>query len=343
MNFKLLIVGDPSGIHTMIALNKYQPHDIIVWEDQPTHVASIKAICEDVVVTDNLDLLSDMRFDVSLANPPYLKGIHIDFAIKLLEICDTVQIIHPASWLFRDTTKNEIKLKQLLKSRIKSLTIFNGHSKFTGAVFGVPLVITHAVKEHSGDITVTYETTGNTHTIKSLEDMPTGFWEPTQNNYDLVSKYYKLTEQSSIYDLLGNYSGSPSLSTPRVCGHVNLSTPRICGNRSHSGDRFVNDDYFTFFYRNSDIDTVNKNNKVYLIKSDSERDSLISYMKTKVARFGLAINKISQDAHISRYLKTVPLPPLDRVWTEDSIAEYYNFTPQEIEAINQFIPDYYGM
>ena len=68
MNFKLLIVGDPSGIHTMIALNKYQPHDIIVWEDQPTHVASIKAICEDVVVTDNLDLLSDMRFDASLAN-----------------------------------------------------------------------------------------------------------------------------------------------------------------------------------------------------------------------------------------------------------------------------------
>ena len=67
----------------------------------------------------------------------------------------------------------------------------------------------------------------------------------------------------------------------------------------------------------------------------------MSYLKTKVARFGLSIHKISQDAHISRYLSSVPLPPLDREWTEDSIMEYYEFTEEQQSLINSFISDYY--
>ena len=40
-------------------------------------------------------------------------------------------------------------------------------------------------------------------------------------------------------------------------------------------------------------------------------------------------------------LSNVPLPPLDREWTENSIMEYYSMTPEHIEYINNFIPDYY--
>jgi len=45
--------------------------------------------------------------------------------------------------------------------------------------------------------------------------------------------------------------------------------------------------------------------------------------------------------HIERYLNNVPLPPLDRQWTEDSIMEYYNFSEEQRNLINTFISDYY--
>ena len=116
----------------------------------------------------------------------------------------------------------------------------------------------------------------------------------------------------------------------------------MCGHVSKKADRFISDDFFTLFYKNSNIYKIDEKNKVFITNSEYERDSLVSYMKTKVARFGLAVNKISQDSHISRYIETIPLPDLDRKWTEESIVEYYGFTTEEVETIHNLIPDYYG-
>lgn len=97
---KILIIGDPDGLHSMIALEKYRPEDITVWEDQPTHVASIHAICDKIVVTDNLDLITDMRFDKVIGNPPYgnRASLAIRFLNKSLELSDTVDMILPLSF-----------------------------------------------------------------------------------------------------------------------------------------------------------------------------------------------------------------------------------------------------
>jgi hypothetical protein len=173
--------------------------------------------------------------------------------------------------------------------------------------------------------------------------MPTGFWEPTEENWTLVNKFKNLTEVTSLWDMLVPYDGSgSSISTPRVCGHANfISTPRVCGNQVKDPNQFVSYDFHTFFYRNSKIHDIDPKNKVFRTDTEEEMNSLISYLKTKVARFGLSICKVSQDVHISRYLNNVPLPPLDRVWTEESIMDYYGFTESERNLINQSIPEYY--
>jgi len=289
--------------------------------------------------------LKDMHFTATIGNPPYIKSTHLNFLLTALEKSDNVVLVHPAGWMFRSDRQIEQDVRKALKNRVCKLELFNGNSKFPGARFGCPLVVTTARKKHTDKIEIVYGTTGNSYYLDSLDDIPSGFWEPTELHLETVKKFKKLTERYSIYDLMRNYSGSGyAVSTPRVCGHANfVSTPRVCGNQTNKAEDFVSYDFYTFFYRNSDILTLDKKNKLFQVSSVEERDSLISYLKTKVARFGLSICKVSQDAHIERYLNNVPLPPLDRTWTEESIMDYYNFSEDQRNLINTFIHDYYNV
>jgi hypothetical protein len=99
-------------------------------------------------------------------------------------------------------------------------------------------------------------------------------------------------------------------------------------------------DFWNFFYTNSDLKNYSTINRVFGTTSSVERSNLISYLRTKFARFGLYINKVTQDLYISRYLEAVPLPPLDRLWTEALVNEYYGITVDEAEIIDQAIPTY---
>jgi len=274
----------------------------------------------------------NVNFDVVIGNPPYLKNIHLDFALRALSVASEVKLVHPAGWLFRNSRKEENAIKEALRGRVKRVSILNGNATFTGAEFGCPLVITEAVSSHRGPIELVYRTNGNRYLLNSLDDMPTGFWEPTEINLKLVTKFKELSATKSLDQLLVKYN--EDIEYP-------LSTPRVCGHQIKKEDKLVSYDFHTLFYRRSKIDVLNTSNKVFRLESQEERESLISYMKTKVARFGLAITKISQDSHISRYLKYIPVPPLNRIWSEEDIYKYYCLTPEEIEGIEQLIPDYY--
>lgn len=329
----LLIFGDPCGITSGVAVkNGYKPEDIFVWENDVRHHYAIKQINDKITIISDADFGKlNMRFHSNIGNPPYLKNLHLEFLLKGLELSDNVSLVHPSGWLFRSTRKIEMQVRAVLKNRVRKLELFNGNAKFPDARFGCPLVITTAVKHHTGPIELVYGTTGNRYYIDSLDDMPTGFWEPSAIHLETVEKYKQLTQTDSVNSLLKKYSGRG----------FSISTPRVCGNQTKKAEDFVSYDFFTFFYRNSEIFDINPKNKVFTTSSEAERDSLISYLKTKVARFGLSINKISQDAHISRYLESVPLPPLDREWTEKSIMDYYEFSKEQRNLINTFIADYY--
>ena len=81
--------------------------------------------------------------------------------------------------------------------------------------------------------------------------------------------------------------------------------------------------------------------KFYSLNSEEERENLLSYLKTKFARFALALNKATNRNNVSRYIANTPLPPLDREWTEESIMDYYRLTQDQRDSINSFLPDYY--
>ena len=283
------------------------------------------------MTVDDLDKLNGMRFDVTIANPPYLGQLHLQFLLKCLEISDNLSFIHPSGWLTRTEKQIEKDVKNALDKRVKSLTIFNGFPVF-GAEFQAPLVITNVVKSWDGSVTVKYQNTGNVYQIDSIYDFPTGYLEPTPVNITLRDKIREYSRQDNLLQLRTSDLNSIPLNLPTICGHpvTKLEHKLFC------------DDFYTFFYHNSNIYTSQNNEgKFYSLNSIEERENLISYLKTKFARYALAMNKATNRNNVSRYISNIPLPPLDRQWTDQTIYDHYSLNQEEIDNINAIIPDYY--
>ncbi len=327
----LLIIGDPKGTHSLSALSKYAPEDITVWENDSRHFYTIKQIDSRINVITDSDSLDQMHFTQTIGNPPYLKNLHLEFLLKSLNSSDQVTLIHPAGWLFRESVKIEREVKSALKGRVKKLVLFNGNSTFKGAEFACPLVITHAVESHIGPIEVESKITGNTYYINDLSEFPTGYWEPTDLHLEVINTIKNIASQGDINSLVKVRSNKPFLGCPRVVGHGKTMDP----------NKYACDDFHIFHYKKSDVNNAKIGDKVFELNNNEEVQSLKSYLETKFARFALSISKISQDSYVSRYFESVPLPPLNRQWTEQSIMEYYSIKPEHVEYINTFIPDYY--
>lgn len=272
-----------------------------------------------------------MKFDYTLANPPFKGQLHLEFLQNALKISKNVKFIHPSGWLTRSEKQIEKDVKNLLKNRVFKLTIFNGSPVFS-AQFQAPLVITEAKETHDGEIEVYYTNSGNTYYLKSLDAFPTGYWEPSEENYELCNLIKEEAKKSNLLSLRTSNMNSVPLNLPTICGHPVVNDE----------NKLFSDDFYTFFYHNSNIYThENNEGKFYSLNSEDERNSLVSYLKTKYARFALALNKATNRNNVSRYIENIPLPPLNQTWTEESVMEYYGLTQEQKDQINQFIPTYY--
>ncbi len=272
-----------------------------------------------------------MKFDVVVGNPPYIKNIHLQFLVMSCKLAPTVSLIHPGGWLFRVTSELGEQVKDVLRKRVKKITLFNGNAIFEEASFFCPLVITQVRGRHEGKIELHYDTTGNSYFIDRIDDAPSGLWEPTPEHLNLIDKYCKLPKSKTLATIAGKHRGRSFVAAPEVAGTA----------VSHDRTRFFGEIFATMFYRGTNLDELsNPRLLCFNIDTESEKKPLISFMKTKFARFGVSINKISQHVYLKRYLETVPVPPLDREWDDKSLCEFYKITDEEWKLIDQYIPDF---
>lgn len=72
----------------------------------------------------------------------------------------------------------------------------------------------------------------------------------------------------------------------------------------------------------------------FRVESEDEAKSLLSYFETKFANLMLSVRKISQDIS-KKTCMWIPLVPLDRIWDDAQIYEYFNFSGELIKIINE--------
>ena len=306
-------------------------HDVTVLACQAGYFEFFNKLGYNTITKDQLSNDSQMRFTSSILNPPYLKDLHLKFLLMALDHSDHVIQTHPSGWLYRESKKLEMKAKTQLKGRLKKLTIYQGNSVFVGTQFQAPLVITEAVSHHDGPIEVHYKTSGNTYYINSLDDFPTGFWEPSEQHISLVNKFKSIKGQR-LNTLTGSYSGQKYF----------LKCPEISGDgRSMDKTKMCKDDFFTFFYDGSDLDSEKLGAPCVFLSNQDEVTNIRSFLRTKFARFCLSISKVTVHLYINRYLQNVVVPPLNREWDDQSVYDYFGITDDERKYIDSFIPNFY--
>jgi site-specific DNA-methyltransferase (adenine-specific) len=70
------------------------------------------------------------------------------------------------------------------------------------------------------------------------------------------------------------------------------------------------------------------------INSENEGKALVSYMSCRLPNFMLSLRKSSQDISEST-CKWIPLPPLNKEWTDEEVYKHFNLSEDDIKLINE--------
>jgi site-specific DNA-methyltransferase (adenine-specific) len=288
------------------------------------------------------------KYDVIVGNPPYNEAriketsdqpLYSKFIVKAIEMTDKLLFVVPSRWFSGGKGLDEFRKSMLLRKDIVSIT----HIPNSRTIW--PEV------EIKGGVNYFY--------LDKSHDGLTEFSNDSLNSHKIeLDKYDILVPDTKAYPLINKVIKYPCLSELYLStSHFGITTNFEHFTNSHSAnsvkcyvsakkgdEKFVLKKYVKNAYDFWKVFTPQGSGKggdgfgnliigspkeiasqtYFGFKVDSlvQARSLKSYLETDFANYMLSLRKIDQ--HISEAtLKWVPLPPLDREWTDEKVAKYY--------------------
>lgn len=274
------------------------------------------------------DIPEDMKFDIVIGNPPYRLNVHLTFLEKAYKISKKyIILVHPSTWLISEkSNKRHQRIKNLIRNNVVSFELFNGNPIFD-AFFFVPCVITFIDKSKNNPSFALDDNTKDKHYI--------------YNDIDKVNVYGNEPVYWSLKDKISQYAEIDNLQNhSRVDGSYYVNVAKLRGNIDRNGEKRVLSDFYTFVPNN----LVTSKHKIvkreyFGFETELESKNFLNYIRTKFARFCLSIYKIS--GYLNRgELSIVPYMDYNRNWTDKELYKYFNLSQEEIDFIEENIPDY---
>ena len=78
------------------------------------------------------------------------------------------------------------------------------------------------------------------------------------------------------------------------------------------------------------------------VKSNKQIKNVYAYLKTYVARFGLALLKINPNNHTGRFFRKVPLVDFNKKWSDEMLKKELKLTNSEMKFIMKLLGNYHG-
>lgn len=281
-------------------------------------------------VGDSLKMEFPSSFDVIVANPPYNLGaapLYHKFVEHFIDKSQCVMMIIPSRWFSGgkglDKFRSEMLARKdlvLLRHQVNSKRVFPDVNISGGVCYFLKDSLHNGLCKFNGGLV-------------------------QLNKYDvLVEKKYhalidRMKDEPKLSDLYmgrcyGVETNDARLLDKPVTGAIKCFVSqkrgfvqyikgveangqwKIITTRGSNGDHFGN----TFIGRPEEIHSGSYLS--FRVNSKQEAESLLSYMKCKFAELMMCLRKGSQNISKST-VSFVPLPPLDRIWTDESIEKYY--------------------
>jgi site-specific DNA-methyltransferase (adenine-specific) len=291
------------------------------------------------------------KFDIVIGNPPYneelkstgAKALYNKFVEYYVNKCDCLTFIVPSRWFSGGKGLDKFREMMLNRKDIAYITHYDDACKIFGNSVDIKGGVNYFLIDKNYDGLCNY----NGSNIQL-------------NKYYIMvdSKYYNIIEQLSIYknitDLyLGRYYGIESndkrlkdddkqikcyvsqqkgfikyIDKKEIKKEYNfykvITTEAAYEGNSGFGNTFI-----------GNLNEVHTGSYIsFKVSTEKEATSLISYMKCKLPNFMLSLRKISQ--HINEIVcKWIPLPPLNKEWTDDEVYKYFKLSDKDIKLIQE--------
>jgi len=303
----------------------------------------------DTLKMDIKEVFNVDRFDIIIGNPPYNKEftrvgalpLYNEFIEKFIDKCVFMTFIIPSRWFSGGKGLTKFRKMMLNRHDIKYIRQFNDASKIFGKMVDIKGGVNYFLKDENY--------VGDCNFNGSLCRL---------DKYDVFadSKYYKLIDKmkkcNSIVNIyIGRYFGIES-NDKRLCDDKNKIKCYVSkqkGFEKYIDKKYIKNEYNFWkaitteasYCASSGFGNifVGNPNEVHTgsyisfnVNTKGEAESLLSYLKCKLPNFMLSLRKNSQ--HINRdACQWIPLPPLDRLWTNEKIYKYFKLDNDDIELI----------
>jgi len=283
-----------------------------------------------------------------VGNPPYntsrehsttASALYPKFIEKYIHTCKTLLFVIPSRWFSGGSGVKEFRKMMLSRKDLRFIHTIEDASTVFGPKVSIEGGINYFMKDAS------YH--GDCNMDGKLMDL-------SAHNILVDSKYNELITKMKVYPSISSlYKGNP-YSIPsndkRVTDTATEST-LVCfmskqkGFEKHIEKGFIKTDYgywkvitaeangnskkFGNTFIGSPTSVHSESYRSFQVRSEDEAKSLVSFMKTDLANKLMGLRKASQ--HIcADTCSWVPLPPLDREWTNETVQTYFKLTEDEI-------------
>ncbi len=297
---------------------------------------------------DFLEYDASTKYDIIVGNPPYNEAriketsdqpLYSKFIVKAIEISNKLMFVVPSRWFSGGKGLDEFRKSMLSRKDIVSIHHINNSRTIWPEV------------DIKGGVNYFYLDKSHDGLTEFTSDLNRG--QPIQ-----LDKYDILVSDTKAYPLINKVAKYPCLSDLYLStGHFGITTnfehftnsisvnSVKCYVSAKKGEhKFVLKKYVKNAYDFWKVFTPQGSGKGgdgfgniiigspkeiasqtyfgFKVGSEKEAKSLKSYLETDFANYMLSLRKIDQ--HISEAtLKWVPLPPLDREWSDAKVAKYY--------------------
>lgn len=275
----------------------------------------------------------DMIFDVTLANPPYKKGLHLKFLDKALSISNRVLFIHPSAWILTKThgkraTQPEETCIDLIHKYKTNFELINGNKIFSGAVFFYPLIVTDIDKSSpSTSFTVSDSMHGKVLNFKNFKDI--NLHSSDETFLTLRNKLIDAAKTSNFFSNNKLQEGDFGVTISKIRGS-------LCR------ESYFKDDFYTLIPRAAKVvNRENGNDFTFWCETERQAENMLNFLKTDFARFCLSLYKVTNNIKSGSIHKAIPTVDFNETWTDSKLYKHFDITKEEQVYISEVIPPYY--